>query len=366
MIENMSEDWNFEDVDKFIEEVGYEQVKATAEAAKAEIFPNPIVTQQWFEKFQRNFREEPLFQRYVTHLGTTLPRNTQAWQAQGERVYAAFCALMVPKITLALKPYVDGVYLTDSVEIDLPTRFQNSVKILSSQVYLWTNEIREMASAMPLPRHTISRELLPYPLMFWSLETAMCVLDPEKEEIIGEIDWIVIQEERDETTGKPNGFGVTTNFNKYSIATNGDTVTEGDYEILYGQVPYGAIYPDDIGEGSHIILALLAFLNTPLLQVTKTRLPRPIRREMKRRSMRKKPTIGDAETNVVTLRHPQTQKSDDPSSGFIYRDHRWWVSGHFRAQWYPSTKDHKLIWIGPHLKGPEDKPILEKTYHVKR
>jgi hypothetical protein len=36
---------------------------------------------------------------------------------------------------------------------------------------------------------------------------------------------------------------------------------------------------------------------------------------------------------------------------------RWMVRGHWRQQWYPSRQVHRPVWITPHLKGPEDKPI---------
>lgn len=40
--------------------------------------------------------------------------------------------------------------------------------------------------------------------------------------------------------------------------------------------------------------------------------------------------------------------------------HRWIVSGHWRNQWYPSLDHHRLIWILPHIKGPDDKPLVVK------
>jgi hypothetical protein len=36
---------------------------------------------------------------------------------------------------------------------------------------------------------------------------------------------------------------------------------------------------------------------------------------------------------------------------------RWMVRGHWRQQWYPSRGVHRPIWINPHLKGPDDKPL---------
>ena len=39
--------------------------------------------------------------------------------------------------------------------------------------------------------------------------------------------------------------------------------------------------------------------------------------------------------------------------------HRWVVRMHKVRQWYPSEGQHKIIYRGPYVKGPEDKPFLE-------
>jgi hypothetical protein len=44
---------------------------------------------------------------------------------------------------------------------------------------------------------------------------------------------------------------------------------------------------------------------------------------------------------------------------------RWMVRGHWRQQWYPSRSVHRPIWINPHLKGSEDKPLRTgETVHL--
>ena len=40
---------------------------------------------------------------------------------------------------------------------------------------------------------------------------------------------------------------------------------------------------------------------------------------------------------------------------------QWWVSGHWRRQWYPSTKTHKPVWVAPYIKGPPDKPLKDSV-----
>lgn len=61
-----------------------------------------------------------------------------------------------------------------------------------------------------------------------------------------------------------------------------------------------------------------------------------------------------------------------PSTGNAESDreyhHQWIVRGHWRKQWYPSLDLHRPVWIAPHVKGPEDAPLLggEKVYALKR
>jgi hypothetical protein len=65
---------------------------------------------------------------------------------------------------------------------------------------------------------------------------------------------------------------------------------------------------------------------------------------------------------VIELRRKYTATGGG-ASGREYHS-RWVVRGHWRNQWYPSRDGHKPIWIAPHVKGPEDAPLLtgEKVY----
>lgn len=41
--------------------------------------------------------------------------------------------------------------------------------------------------------------------------------------------------------------------------------------------------------------------------------------------------------------------------------HRWMVSGHWKNQWHPKEQRHVPTLISPFIKGPPDKPLVEKT-----
>lgn len=64
---------------------------------------------------------------------------------------------------------------------------------------------------------------------------------------------------------------------------------------------------------------------------------------------------------VITLR--RAAHAGNGTSDREYH-HQWIVRGHWRQQWYAARQVHRPIWIAPHVKGPEDAPMLggEKVY----
>ena len=59
--------------------------------------------------------------------------------------------------------------------------------------------------------------------------------------------------------------------------------------------------------------------------------------------------------SVIMLRRRSGQGHRDTE---VEWSHRWLVRGHWRNQWYSSEQTHRLIYINPHIKGPEDKPLV--------
>jgi hypothetical protein len=51
------------------------------------------------------------------------------------------------------------------------------------------------------------------------------------------------------------------------------------------------------------------------------------------------------------------KRADDTSTVKDWQ-HRWVVRMHKVRQWYPSLQRHKVIYRGPYIKGPDDKPLL--------
>lgn len=63
------------------------------------------------------------------------------------------------------------------------------------------------------------------------------------------------------------------------------------------------------------------------------------------------------DVRVVTIR--PTARANDPDAPAA-RDwqHRWVVRMHKVRQWYPTEQRHKILYRGPYIKGPADKPLL--------
>ena len=65
------------------------------------------------------------------------------------------------------------------------------------------------------------------------------------------------------------------------------------------------------------------------------------------------------DVRVVQLR--RAESSRDGAGGDRNWNHRWVVRMHKVRQWYPSEGRHKVIYRGPYVKGPADKPLIGGT-----
>ena len=108
----------------------------------------------------------------------------------------------------------------------------------------------------------------------------------------------------------------------------------------------------------NFMLSLFRFMWQELIVRESADVPRPIRRGAVR-------ALGiDDPITILKLR--RTQHSSEPTGDGSRLDHRILVRGHWRNQWYPSLgastepEAHRMIWIAPHVKGPEDAPFRTK------
>lgn len=106
------------------------------------------------------------------------------------------------------------------------------------------------------------------------------------------------------------------------------------------------------------ILRLLAALWTltrqPIAVATTATRPRQDRRRYEREG-RPIPRI-----QIITLRRLRHGDAVDGEHHQREYSHRWVVNGHWRNQWLPSAGTHRLTFIAPYVKGPEDAPLVVK------
>ncbi len=285
--------------------------------------------EKYLDQTQESLRSNPLLLRYMQDRtdsdrpnATVHFRNTQPWHALAERL-ATQLSISVhnhPSIKPIPLPPDDG----------LPDVVRRAVlvhQIGMAQVYLWKESTRLIAHHSPVPRHTISRDVLPHPFMFFSWETALPLVYEENFDV----DWMLISD-------AGLGFNITV-----CAASPWDTEGEMSAHLNTGSVRYGDIYPDDTPkhpisaqDSAGWILGYLAFINSPYVTMAKAGAPRSLRRQLGEHFH------DEGEASVVTLRRSAANMVNNKrlqgEGSEVNWQHQWWVSGHIRAQWRPSTK----------------------------
>jgi hypothetical protein len=64
------------------------------------------------------------------------------------------------------------------------------------------------------------------------------------------------------------------------------------------------------------------------------------------------------DVRIVTLRRATSRAAAPSQAGHVEWQHHWVVRMHKVNQWYPSLGQHRILFRGPYLKGPADKPLL--------
>lgn len=294
-------------------------------------------------------RSTPCLQQYINHISNhgQTARNTLGWHADGERRYAA---VLLSRVGLSERITIqksNGERLPDEMA------FVAGMLAATASVYLWSERIIEIASASPLPTHVVGADVMDAPVMFWSQETSMTT--SASALIKGANNWMLLIRAPD------------------SIRIFGD-VADADgskISILFGCIPFGWRFPDDFPiegrPGTKRVLSRLAFLRSPFVSVESHQMPRQWRRDAIRSGQ--SPAALNQKVHTVLLRRSAQAAVDrevSDRSRHVDWKNQWWVSGHYRAQWMPSSKSHKVIWIAPYLKGPADKPVAATVFKVNR
>lgn len=109
-----------------------------------------------------------------------------------------------------------------------------------------------------------------------------------------------------------------------------------------------------------MMLSAFLLMDQPLTRTTDVQPDRASRKRLRRDGQE------PGSVRVIELRRSERASSEGDGSREYH--HSWIVRGHWRQQWYPKREVHRPVWIAPHIKGPEDAPLIggEKVYAWKR
>jgi len=188
--------------------------------------------------------------------------------------------------------------------------------------YLWRRDLVLLARSMPLPRHVLGADLFPHDAMYWTMDRELLVVNPEPAWTDVRIQaWTVVRGTSEYVFGQ--------------IAVGSLNGTPQRTALSVEVLPFGSRYPQDIHGGvAEDLLKMAAFLNSPFVDVRSQRF------QMTHSHRRRLgPRIGDpVALNVVTLRAEVREAVRIEAGEGPRWKQRWIVRGHYRAQFYPSTR----------------------------
>jgi hypothetical protein len=148
---------------------------------------------------------------------------------------------------------------------------------------------------------------------------------------------------------------------RFALWEFGTTIAESYERLLRKGVENTVGIKESFFEVLRLFAAFWHLIQQPIAHVSEERAPRQVHKRAERAGIEKKDSI-----RVVTLRRLRVEREDSETGEKreIEWDHRWIVTGHWRNQFYRSLNTHRLIWINPYVKGPEDKPLVvgQKAY----
>jgi hypothetical protein len=117
-------------------------------------------------------------------------------------------------------------------------------------------------------------------------------------------------------------------------------------------------------EQMRYIAACTVFMQQRILTQHTERADRSTRRRLDRAGW-----THDPEIKVIRLRRASSSPSSESGHEPVEWTCQWVVSGHWRQQFYPSTNEHRPVFVLPYIKGPEGLPLkapAERVFAVVR
>jgi hypothetical protein len=161
--------------------------------------------------------------------------------------------------------------------------------------------------------------------------------------------------------GKEAGFGCWS----YFMLQNGDRLIDRIKIFEKVAAASGGAYANDRSSNMmHEIrwtYAALHLMNQRLATTVQSPLNRAMRRQGSPLIARYPPFV-----KVVTLRRleEEREKAERDGENPVEWNWQWEVRGHWREQYYPSTKEYKTIFIEAYIKGPNDKPLKPPGHKI--
>lgn len=295
--------------------------------------------------------ERTLHFTYDTYFGDVRLIDWMKAHLYGEPYRTPVDAVMMQQAT-ALGMATEGIYKEELKE----DRARIAGLLQMATPYLWSTRCMKLAMAANMPRHIISRSVLPLPVMWWVFEEPILAVYEDTREAL--IQAALILDGREGTSDEDAESCIRVFFMGHD--------DKEEAIVVSGTMKYGAVYPDALMSGgmNETLLQMLSFLNSPYVSHN----PRPMTRSERRHAERTGHSAPENDVHVIMLRHAVNRSArhrEGDGDGRVM-DYQELVSGYHRAQFYPSENAHRVIWIAPYIRGPENAPFREKVRAVVR
>lgn len=229
-------------------------------------------------------------------------------------------------------------------------RFLIQQTLLGAKPFYFSRHAFDLMQELAIPDHVVSDLPLPFPAVFITHEVCRSGTDinGEMPDTKFNVDSSLL------VRGADGRIDVVT------FGSLGELTAEAEAEPFFtiSSLETGVKFSELRGDTRQYV-RFFAFINSSIPQIDELKLPRVFRHGCK--------TIAAHDTSVVTLRAIDGAPSrDSTNDAQLERKNRWLVRGHYRAQWYPGSKTHQLIWIDNHVKGPAGAPLKQTVYAVTR
>lgn len=205
--------------------------------------------------------------------------------------------------------------------------------------YLWSSELWRIgnisAASYPYEGQVWGPDLFDQPCMYWAMQRDVTLVNPElaQEGLTHMMSVMYAYSGRDACM---------------TVFLTDDSSDIGMFLPLFQYIRMD----DPITEEQAPAAGKLAFLQSTLI----SRSAAPAQRSARRR-WEKALNIPSPDIRTVTLRRHRvlSERLGDNPVDWAYR---WMVRGHWRRQAHgKGRQERRPIWIAPHVKGPEDKPL---------